>query len=89
MVEPLSRVPTPLRRPAKGALLFGYRHVGGVPRCPCGDPGDYMMCEQGDGPLDFVLRCWCGATLRGTWDDEQDRATFLAGHSGSSGTPHA
>lgn len=69
-----------------GTVLFGYRHVNGVPLCPCRDPGDYMMCVQGPGPLDFTLRCWCGSTMGGQWDDEAERKAFLATHSGGSST---
>ena len=65
----------------EGQVLFGYRHVSGVPRCPCADPGNYMMATQGPGPLDVVLRCWCGATAAGSFDDETERAEFLAANS--------
>lgn len=65
---------------APGTVLFGYQHVNhpGIPRCPCADPGNYMMGEQGQGPLDMTLRCWCGATNKGSFDDEQERTEFLA-----------
>ena len=26
-------------------LVFGYRHVTGLPRCPCADPGNYQARE--------------------------------------------
>lgn len=60
-----------------GEVLFGYRHVTGVPKCPCNNPGNYMMCEQGPGLLHFLMRCWCGSTLKGTFDDEAERTAFL------------
>ena len=70
-------------------VLFGYTHVGGVPRCPCGDPGNYMMAEQpGDDPLEVRLRCWCGSTNTGRFDDLAERSEFIARHGGS-GTNNA
>lgn len=69
----------------EGQTLFGYTHVSGVPRCPCSDLGDYMMASQGPGPLDVVLRCWCGATASGTFDDETERDQFLARHGARAG----
>jgi hypothetical protein len=60
-------------------LVFGYRHVVEVPRCPCGDPGDYLMMEQAKGnPLKFRLQCWCGRTIDGQFGDMAERAEFLA-----------
>lgn len=80
--EPLSTEPTPMRHSTKGVTLFGYRHVSGIPLCPCRDPGNYVACEQGTDRLSFLLRCWCGRTCEGTWDDEKERAEFLAANSG-------
>lgn len=61
-------------------LLFGYMHVGPeVPRCPCGDPGNYMMMEQSDSdPLDCRMVCWCGAALRVRFDSAGERDEFVA-----------
>lgn len=63
-----------------GTVLFGYTHVTHpeIPHCPCGDPGNYMMGEQGQGPLDIVLRCWCGSKNAGSFDSEDERTEFLA-----------
>lgn len=61
--------------------LFGYRHVQGVPPCPCSDPGTYMMLEQiADDPLACRFRCWCGRTLGVTFDDLDERAAFILKH---------
>lgn len=61
-----------------GTVIFGYRHVVGLPVCPCRDPGTFMALEQpGPDPLDFVARCWCGATLKGRFDSAAERAEFL------------
>lgn len=80
MPEPLSRIPTP-RRGTGPFTLFGYRHVTGVPMCPCGDPGNYMMLEQvGLDPLVCQFRCWCGARLAVTFESLQERSDFLAAH---------
>jgi hypothetical protein len=61
-----------------GTVLFGYRHVTDVPLCPCRDPGNYMSLEQpGDDPLVCQFRCWCGATMKVTFDSIEERAEFL------------
>jgi hypothetical protein len=72
--------------PAEGTLLFGYTHVSGVPLCPCRDPGNYMCAHQGPGPLDVVFRCWCGATMAGTFDDTAERSEMLSRYGGRPGT---
>lgn len=60
-------------------LVFGYRHVVGVPYCPCGDPGNYMSLEQSmSDPLDVLFRCWCGRTLKGHMDTTAELAELLA-----------
>lgn len=59
-------------------LVFGYRHVSGVPNCPCNDPGNYMMMEEDDNnPLSFRMRCWCGSTIRGNFDNQAERDEFV------------
>lgn len=59
-------------------VIFGYRHVDGIPLCPCRDPGNYVALEQpGNNPLEFVLRCWCGSTMKGSFDDMSEREQFL------------
>ena len=70
-----------------GAVLFGYTHVNHpeLPQCPCADPGNYMMGEQGVGDLGIVLRCWCGNTMGGSFDTEQERTDFLAAAKGDRG----
>lgn len=63
-------------------VLFGYRHVNGIPLCPCGDPGNYMMLEQtGSDPLQVQFRCWCGATMKCTFDTLMERDEFMKSHS--------
>lgn len=64
--------------PAAGTTLFGYRHVSGVPLCPCRDPGNYMMGEQGVKPLEIVFRCWCGSKGGATFDSLEERAEYLS-----------
>jgi hypothetical protein len=60
-------------------LVFGYRHVQGVPKCPCNDPGNYMSMEQSTtNPLQVRFRCWCGSTCKGTMDDQLELENFLA-----------
>lgn len=60
-------------------LTFGFRHVDGVPTCPCRDPGNYMALEQcGSDPLDGLLRCWCGRTVQVRFDSLDERAAFVA-----------
>lgn len=60
-------------------VVFGYRHVTGVPLCPCRNPGNYLCMEQpGDDPLEVVVRCWCGRTNRCVFDSMEERAEFLA-----------
>lgn len=64
-------------------VLFGYQTVTGVPRCPCGDPGDYLALEQpGDDPLVCELRCWCGRTMKVTFDTMEERTEFIARQGG-------
>lgn len=59
--------------------VFGYKHVSGVPRCPCADPGNYMAMEQDkDNPLVVRFRCWCGRTCKGTMDSQDELDNFLA-----------
>lgn len=59
-------------------IVFGYRHVTGVPLCPCRDPGNYLMMEQpGDDPLDVVFGCWCGRTMQAQFDSHDERTEFL------------
>lgn len=65
-----------------GSIYFGYRHVDGVPLCPCRDPGNYVACEGGNDPLAFTLRCWCGRSISGTWDDEAEKLAFLQANDG-------
>lgn len=64
---------------AQYRALFGYKHVSGVPRCPCADPGNYMAMEQSTSdPLDVRFRCWCGRTMKGRMDTPEELAEFLA-----------
>lgn len=62
--------------------LFGYtlvepKDIGGL--CHCGDPGNYVMFEErGIDPLDFTIRCWCGRTKDGRFDDVIERAATIA-----------
>lgn len=59
-------------------VLFGYRHVSGIPLCPCRDPGNYVALEQpGENPLDCLVRCWCGSTMRVTFDSLDERTQFI------------
>lgn len=59
-------------------VLFGYRHVKGIPLCPCKGPGNYAMMEQRTkDPLECHLRCWCGRTLKVTFSDMAEREEFL------------
>lgn len=59
-------------------LLFGYRHVSGVPLCPCRDPGNYLMAEQRvDDPLSVRFTCWCGRTVTGRCDDQAELDALL------------
>ena len=60
------------------SVVFGYRTVHGVPLCPCGDPGNYLALEsdeEGD-----LFRCWCGRTMRVTWDSPEERSEFIRSH---------
>lgn len=60
------------------SVVFGYRHVAGVPPCPCRDPGNYMAMEQpGDDPLTVLFRCWCGRTMPAAFDSIEERGDFL------------
>lgn len=64
-------------------VLFGYRHVSGIPLCPCRDPGNYVACDSDTtNPLAFTLRCWCGSSMKGAWDDEADKLAFLQANDG-------
>jgi hypothetical protein len=64
--------------PEQWKLVFGYRHVQGVPPCPCRDPGNYMSMEQStDNPLKVRFRCWCGSTCNGTMDTQEELNEFL------------
>jgi len=59
--------------------VFGYRHVVGVPTCPCQDPGNYMMLEQlGEDPLECRFVCWCGMSINVTFTSQQERDDFVA-----------
>lgn len=73
-------------------VLFGYTHIDwpGFRPCPCADPGNYAMCESIDGePLGFKLICWCSRSIRGVFDDETERAAFIAAHSPQANTEPA
>lgn len=62
----------------RGDVLHGYTHVSGVPLCPCHDPGNYVMMEEGNSSLEFTLICWCGRRAPGTFDDEAEKAAWVA-----------
>lgn len=63
---------------AEYRVLFGYRHVTGVPFCPCGDPGNYLLLEQRvDDPLSIRFTCWCGSKMTGTCDDQAELDDLL------------
>lgn len=70
------------RRPPMAEVwehVAGFRHWSGVPRCPCADPGNYFTMEQNaDDPLRMRMTCWCGRSLTGSFDDPDERSTFLA-----------
>jgi hypothetical protein len=60
---------------------IGYQHqdmtdMGG--RCPCWDPGNYVLIEIDD--LNVTITCWCGRRKTGQFDDEDDRANFISRH---------
>lgn len=60
-------------------LVFGYRHVQGVPMCPCADPGNYLMMEQSvTDPMNVRFRCWCGRTVNGRMESQEELDGFLA-----------
>lgn len=60
-------------------LVFGYKTVTGVPRCPCGDPGNYLSMSQSEvDPLNVKFQCWCGRTIVATMDDQAELDEFLA-----------
>lgn len=64
-------------------LVFGYRHVQGVTRCRCADPGNYLLMEQRiDDPLEIRFRCWCGRTIAGRMDSIDELAKFLEKNGG-------
>jgi hypothetical protein len=56
-------------------VVFGYQTVTGVPKCPCGDPGNYLSMTNDD--LGDTLECWCGRTMRIKFDTEEERAAFI------------
>ena len=66
-------------KPRGVEIIFGYKHVKGLPKCPCNDPGNYMMCEQRDPnrPLEVVFRCWCGNALECKFDSDLERKLFM------------
>ncbi len=64
-----------------GEVLFNYRKVTDVPLCPCNNPGDYMMFERVR-DLNCLFRCWCGKTMKATFDTEEELAEFIAKHAG-------
>ncbi len=60
-------------------LVFGYRHVQGVPSCPCADPGNYLSMEQSTtDPMAVRFTCWCGRTVTGTCDTQAELDALLA-----------
>ena len=60
-------------------LVFGYKHVQGVPMCPCADPGNYLSLEQDeDDPLHLRFQCWCGRTVEAHMDDKKELDELLA-----------
>ncbi len=60
-------------------LVFSYRHVQGVPTCPCADPGNYLMMEQStDDPMAVRFTCWCGRNVTGRCDDQAELDALLA-----------
>lgn len=63
-------------------LVFGYRHVQGVPKCPCNDPGNYMSMHQSEtDALDVLFRCWCGRRAKARFDSIKELSDFLAKNS--------
>lgn len=51
-------------------LIMGFRHVQGIPLCPCRDPGNYVRAEQSlTNPLLIRFTCWCGRTVNATCED--------------------
>ena len=66
-------------KPAGVEIVFGYRKVKGLPKCPCKDPGDYMSCEMRDPrrPLEVHFRCWCGNVLECKFDNEKEKKFFM------------
>jgi hypothetical protein len=71
-------------------VIFGYTHVGSeFPRCPCNDPGNYLMCERPDpSSLRVTIRCWCGATSQGSADDEDEITALATRYGSNAGTPN-
>lgn len=64
--------------PQAGEVIFGYQHVTGTPRCPCDDPGDYLMLRQRSANvLECELVCWCGRSMAVDFDDEAERLEFV------------
>lgn len=64
----------------RGEIIFGYRHITSpeVPRCPCNDPGDYLLLQQRtDDPLECRLLCWCGRSIPVDFDNENERMEFI------------
>lgn len=70
-------------KPKGVSILFGYKHIVGLPKCPCNDPGDYMMCEQREPskPLEVVFRCWCGRTMSCVFKSMAEREEFMKANS--------
>lgn len=59
--------------------VFGYKHVMNVPLCPCRDPGNYLRMEQRtDNPFSVRFTCWCGRTMSGTCDTQEELDALLA-----------
>ncbi|HWA67146.1 MAG TPA: hypothetical protein VG899_12360 [Mycobacteriales bacterium] len=60
-------------------IILGYGPVAGIPRCPCNDPGNHVAVEQSTtDPLDLLIRCWCGRTMRARADNEQEITDLIA-----------
>jgi hypothetical protein len=59
--------------------VFAFRHVTGVPTCPCADPGNYLRMSQSTiDPLDVLFTCWCGRTIKGRMDSPEELQELLA-----------
>lgn len=59
-------------------LIFGYRHVAGVPLCPCRDPGNYLSMEQStEDPMAVRFVCWCGRAMTGHCESQAELDALL------------